>query len=170
MNGATSLYPAWKNAVVAIASDRFQYGDLITHDEMDSLIDVVKPAGQVNAKKWQEYQVKRMSSIESLKKDLLTQHNICLASDRGKGYLILQPKDQTKFAVSESDKEIRKSLSIAKRRLLNVDHQALDAEQRRENIDAIVRTAAIAHGVRQAVRGKITAPPRKIRKLIAAAG
>ena len=167
MNNHVSLFPAWKNAVAMIASVRFKYGDLITHDEMDQLIEVEKPTGHVNAKRWQDYQVKRMSSIESVKTALLKDHNICLASDHGKGYLILHPKDQTKYAVAQSDKEIRKSLKSAKRRLININHQALDAAQRKENTDAIVRTASIAHGFRQAVRGLLPDLPRKIRKLAA---
>lgn len=163
--GETFLYPAWKNAVARIAAGAYKPGELISHAELDELVGVEKPTGRVKPEEWEAYKLRRMAAVEAMKSELLQDHSICLAADHGKGLRVLHAREQTKFAVEQGDKAIRKALRDTKTRLVHVDHSALTADERKSNVDAIVRTAAIAQGFKQVQRGILPELPKRIRKL-----
>jgi len=83
---------------------------------------------------------------------LLKNHQIDLTSERGKGYLILAPKDQTKVAFEDGLAEIKKDLRRMVNRLANVDYAQLTAEQRKENADHLAKVAAMSGMIRSSRR------------------
>lgn len=165
-DGEVFLYPAWKNAVARIAGGAYKPGDLISHAELDELIGIDRPTGRVKPEEWDAYKLRRLAAIKAMESELLQEHNICLEPVHGRGLRVLHPREQTKFAVEQGDKAIRKALRDARTRLVHIDHSALTADERKANVDAIVRTAAIAQSFRQVQRGILPELPKKIRKMI----
>lgn len=162
--GAVTLYPAWKNAVERIVGGEFAHGDMITHDAMDELLELRKPSGRVSADEYKAYELSRLSSVEALRSALLKDHMMDLQNERGKGFRILMPHEQTNAAMTDGEAAIRKAIRTKKARLVHVNHSALTAEQRKENTDAIIRTAAQVQALRQIKRGLLPDVPKRIRK------
>lgn len=160
-----TLFPPWKNAVARVERGEYKYGDLIPESAIDELLGLEKPKGRVEVSAVKSYQLARLNALDSFKKALLNDLMMDVESVPGQGYRIVNPKEQTELAVKAGDKAIKKALRNTRDRLVNVNYALLDSDQRRQNTDAIVRTAAIAQQFNQIKRGHLPELPKRIRRL-----
>lgn len=144
--------PAWKNAVFELFSGKYAFGDVISHEELQRSLDLPKPVGKVEVEVYEAWKLKLVSQIEALTTFLLEEKRICLRNIIGEGYMIVEPRDQTRFAVKQGQKGMRSTLNKMSRRLSFVDRSALTNEQSKENADALARLAFLETQVRKAKR------------------
>ncbi len=148
-----SYLPAWKNAIVDLFSGKYGYGDIVSHEELDAAFRLVKPeTGSFD--EFESWKLKRL--IDALACYLLEERNICLRNLQGRGYEVVRPADQTKFAMDHGIKKLRGELRKMGRRLTYLDRTGLTHEQARENADALARLAWLQQQARKSARIKFT--------------
>lgn len=162
---AVTIFPAWKDAVARIVGGEYGYGDLISHEAIDELLQLDRPTGRMSHDELKAFELRRMSGVSSLQDALLREHMMDMQNDRGRGYRILKPAEQTEHAVKSTDGAIRKAIREKRTRLFHVDHSQLTTEQRKENTDAIIQAAAQTQALRLVARGVLPELPKRIRKL-----
>jgi len=133
------LLPAWRNAATELFSGQYGYGDVIPHEALRESLRLPEPVGKHSREEWEAWRLALVAQIDALSDWLLEEKNMCLRSIQGQGYQIVEPAEQTEFAVKQGRKKIRSELRKMGRRLSFVDTSALTADQRRENADALAR-------------------------------
>ena len=141
MSEVTRLHPLWKNAV-EIAAEDFSYGDLITFDWLHDHFGIEKPTtGTFDS--YQSYQFDFLASLDGFRRELLETHKMATENIRGRGYRVIEPKEQTGFAEKQLSNEMKRSIRKAFSVLTNIAIDAIDDSERKRNVDAIGRVAAI---------------------------
>lgn len=106
------------------------YGFLITHDEITRLIGLTRPVGKCDYTEFQTFELDRLGRIDTLTKELLINHKLCLSNVSGQGYRVLHPDTQVSKEPARFEKLAFKQLVKADRVLNNVQEEALSAEGR----------------------------------------
>lgn len=129
-----------EGAVQAFFDKGFKDGEVVSREWLLWALDIpaARSVAQVTEIQWM-----LMERIEQLKSVLLHEHQILLANVRGKGYLVVPPQDQAKYAVSVSLKEVRKALSKGRDMLENTRVSELSNHERQRHADAHVKLSAI---------------------------
>ncbi|MFS2047566.1 hypothetical protein ACEN8K_01150 [Variovorax sp. CT11-76] len=131
----------------------YGYGQMIPHDVLQEALGLPKPAGRITAEEYESWKLRLVSQVDALSEALLEDRSMCLQSVIGQGYKIVEPGQQTAFAVKQGQKGLRSTLSKMGRRLSFVDRSALTANQAKENADALARLSFLNQ---QVGRRKIT--------------
>jgi hypothetical protein len=153
----TTLHPPWKIVAHAVVVERrFTYGDLIPYAELYDMLGAPEPSADATAAVYKDWQLRKLSQVEELRKYLLIEHQMMLDTEIGTGLRILLPHEQTAVSEGKARGEISRTLRDLHARLSNVDRSQLTTEQQRENTDAQVRLAARL----QALRGVDRRAPR----------
>lgn len=126
----------WKRAMEAIIEQGYTYGDSITHDWIINEMGVNNPADQKDFSSYQDAQLKYLSAIERLKRELMVRHKMALRSVRGEGFEIIHPGKQTNWAMREAAKEVAKAIRTANLRISTINTAILSSEERRQNLEA----------------------------------
>ena len=151
-------YPPWKHALREFLESGFNEGDTVPYEWFYIAFNLQQPKPDTDtAATVQKIELQFLSNFNELAKALLEDHQICLSNVRSVGYRWVPPPEQTQLACEDGSHELRKALRKAYRRMVNVDHSRLSAEQRRENADAISRL----HHLRQETR-RARLPHRKV--------
>jgi len=137
----TELYPLWKQTAKDIARV-FDYGDLIPHEWINNKLGVVYP-NMFTLEEYKKISFARLTAIEKLKDELLENYQMDLYSDRGVGYRIVTPMQQTNLAVSDMETKLKKAIKKTVARLSNVNYSFIDNDEKNRNSEAIGRMAAI---------------------------
>lgn len=127
-----------ESAVELFFQDGFKDGDLISNDWIAYAIDV--PSQRTLT---QEELFERFSRIEALKSTLLQDHQVALQNVRGKGYRVVPPAEQARYAAEEAAKYMKKGLRKAEALLNNTRMDSLTDDQKRRHTDTVVRMAAL---------------------------
>ena len=121
-------FPGWKNALKHITArvENEGYGVFISHKELLSWLDIgPKPANVTTYEKWV---FEKLQQIETLKDELLTDHNIKLQVVKGEGYNVLHPNDQVTKGVDLHFRKAKKQINKAIQTLANVNQELLSME------------------------------------------
>lgn len=140
-----TLYPAWKQAVADFLAAGFKPGDLIPHAWLAEHFGMptLAESARLTVTEFQDRQFEWLSNVESLKQELLEGHQIYLSSVHGQGWRWVPPHEQTKTAMKKFEREAGKAFRQAGSRLTNLQVDALDDKQRRENVDAIAKLSML---------------------------
>ncbi len=149
-DGEVSYTPPWKNAAQELFSGKFGFGDMVTHEQINSAMSMPEPTG--TAEEYKAWALARMPQFDALAQWLLETHNMCLASVHGQGYRIVHPHEQTEYAQDTGMKLVRRELVKMARRLYYVDRSKLTHEQARDNADAMARAAFLKQQIGKAER------------------
>lgn len=144
-DGQITLHPRWKQAVDDFLSAGFFPGDLIPHSWLAEHfgMPLLDDAATLTPAQYRDRQFEWLQNIESVKSELLEQHQILLASVYGEGYRWVPSAEQTNLAVGHFEREALQAYKKAGRRLVHVRVDELTDEQRRENMDAIGRLSLL---------------------------
>lgn len=138
----------------AFAASGKTYGDMITHAEVDSWAGIRKPGvtqfggtdGQSVADALRDYEAlrdqyefDRLAATEALRDNLLVSRQMYLRNDRGLGYRIVHPSEQTDLAIGAGMKLIKKGLKHAERGVNNINRGLLTPEERAYNSSVSAR-------------------------------
>ncbi len=104
------------------------YGFLISHEEITRLVGLTKPVGKCEYTEFQSFELDRLSRIDTLIKELLTTHKLCLSNVTGQGYRVLHPDTQVSKEPARLEKLAFKQLVKADKVLANVQEEMLSTE------------------------------------------
>lgn len=138
-------FPAHKQAVDEFLKE-FVYGDLVGHEWLEARFGMPSMADckSMTVEQFRERQFEWLANVEAFKSELLKDYQVCLQSVRGKGYRWVPPHEQTGVAVGEMGRNIRKAFRDGGAKLRNLRIAELTADQRRENLDAVAKIAALS--------------------------
>lgn len=134
------LYPPWKRAVENFVSKEHGPGTIIRTEWLMDQFQIRKP---VTANDQKKASVRFVAQFLSFREELLESYNICLRTKPGTGYEVVHPKDQTQFAQNTLADRVHKAFKSAIRKMTYVDHVALNENEKRENTDALAKTATL---------------------------
>jgi hypothetical protein len=151
-----TLLPPWRNAAKDLFSGRYGYGDVVPHEELQEALGLPKPAGKVEVEDVERWRLALLSQMDALSTFLLEERSICLRVVPGVGYQIVEPENQTAFAMKEGMRKVQGELRKMGRRLSHVNRTKLTAEQARENADALARLAFLSQQTSKVRRLRFT--------------
>lgn len=141
---SVSLPPqAWslEEAVQRFHDSGFADGDLVTHEWLAWSLALPEPATVAELR---EQQFVVLDRVEQFKSELLTKHQVALQSVRGKGYRVVPPAEQARYAAEEASRHIEKGLRRGDQLLNHTRLDALSDDERRRHIDTESRMASLA--------------------------
>lgn len=146
----TEIHPAWRQTVEDI-STQFTYGDVITHDWLYEHLHIKKP-NVATEEQWKKIQFRLLNDVESIKEELLIEHQFYLDSLRGQGYRVVDPNDQTDVAWNKLRKGFRKLFSAAEKALSNVNYDLLTDDSRKSNNNKLACLSSIRLMAKRSLR------------------
>lgn len=141
MNQEPTLFPAWKQAVKLLLERGITFGQTITRDEIVQMCEIKRPADIGDVRR---FDLELLQCTHNIKDALLTSHCMLLVSDNAGGYLVIHPRDQTRYAIEAGTKAIKREMSRMARGVSFVRADMLTAEQRRTNVDAQAKISHLA--------------------------
>jgi hypothetical protein len=144
-DGALTLHPRWKQAIVDFLDAGFSPGDIISHEWLGEHfgMPLLDDAAMLTPEEYRERQFSWLAHIDAVKRELLEQHQILLVSVYGQGYRWTPAHLQTEVAVQHFEKEAKRAYRKAGDRLMHVRVAELTDQQRQENLDAIGRLSML---------------------------
>jgi len=127
-----------------LAAD-FVDGDLVSHDYWLHLLEINDAVMRNN-------QFVLLERMDAMKTVLLEVHNIALQNVRGRGYRLVPPAEQSRFAAEEASRYIEKGLRKGKRLLDHTRVDALEVEDRKRHTDTQIRMAALGGVIEESKR------------------
>lgn len=125
------------DAVGHFIGEGFNDGDLVSHDWLRWALDI-------NQRDMRDNEFVLLERMEALKTALLVDHQVALQNVRGKGYRVVPPAEQARFAAEEASRYMTKGLKKADSLLKHTRTGELDKDERRRHTDTEVRMSALA--------------------------
>lgn len=140
--GNLRKYPPYKNAIDAIRErvEKESYGFTLSHGELLELLELKEPG---TVEEYKRYSLKLLDAMESVKEELLEEHNICLFNIRGEGYQVLHPNDQATIAFRKAMKQGRKQVLKARKLITHIDTGLLNMEVAKDRLRSLARVAFV---------------------------
>lgn len=110
--------------VVEILVQSFTYGDVIPNEWLSDVFNLKLPT-YGSKKQFDKYAFEFMGMLDGVKKFLLEEHKMYLRNVRGKGYLIVLPKQQSDVAVDILKRSISTEITKAFKAITNVNEALL---------------------------------------------
>ncbi len=151
----------WRVAITAFDESDFTYGTIIPKSWFYEAFGIDEPKPQTSLKQAQADTLKHLASFENLKSYLLNERSMALRSVYGVGHEIVMPTEQTEWAETEMDREMKKAFARSSERLINIDHNQLTSQQTTENANALARLGA----ARALVLGRNRLPTTVLKQL-----
>ena len=143
-------HPLTTDAAHKISQD-YNYGEFIPDEAMLSLIDSQSdPDAVMTAADFQKKRLYEFSAIETIKAKLLEEYNYFLVRE-GRGFIVVEPSDQTKVAMSSLKNSLKSITRKAAKRLVYIDRERLSVDQQRENQEAIAKLSSLRKAARQSI-------------------
>jgi hypothetical protein len=141
---------AWlQHAIEEYDRTNHRDGDMLSHDWLAYALQLEKPRhlDEVQEKQWQA-----MSRIEEFRDYLLVDRQVALQNVRGKGYRIVPPSEQARYAAEQAMLQVSKGLRKGHKILTHTRIAELSDEQRRQHTDTEVKLAGIGSMMRRQKR------------------
>jgi len=144
-------YPPSKNAADVIAS-QYGYGKTISTEALEGLLELQDTGEAMTRQEHRQAQWDLLKAMDALRKELLEEYRMMLVHDaKMGGYKVAMPDEQTKRTVLDYQSSMRSATKKARSRLIYVNQEMLDEDQRRENQEAISKLELIAKSNRKAI-------------------
>lgn len=147
-DGEVSLFPPWKEAVKKFRAKRFEPGQIIPLDWFWDAFGESDPDKEVSLPP-AEYKRRKLffiAQLQLLQDELLEEDDMALTNVFGKGYQVVPPKEQTKFAIERAKRAIGREISKASKTLEHIRLDELTSAEKEENLQARSKIAAL-HGM-----------------------
>lgn len=141
MSDDLELFPAWRQAVKTLVESGITFGSTVTRAEIVELCRI-KPAQSITDV--QRFNLDVLSCVSEIKETLLTAHSMLLVSDRSGGYVVVHPRDQTRFAVDAGMKAISREMKRMAMATTFVRSDLLTADELSKNADAQAKISRLA--------------------------
>lgn len=147
-DGEVSLFPPWKEAIKKFREEQFEPGKIIPTEWFWQVFGEVDPdtEASISPKEYGRRKLFFVAQLQLLQDELLEEDEIALVNVYGKGYQIIPPKDQTKFAIERAKRAIGREIRRASKTLEHIKLEQLSAAEKEENLQARSKIAAL-HGM-----------------------
>jgi len=129
-------------AYAAFEQEDMGYGSFLSHDWIYSRFEMYPP-DRGSAEDFKSFGLNFLGEFDEFRQTLLFEKRMCLISVHGKGWTVLEPQDQTAVVFSDMMRNIGKILRKGRQRLRYVNHDMLSSDQRKQNADALAKTATL---------------------------
>lgn len=148
-------YPPWKRALQLFFEQEFKPGDTLTHEWLHEAFEIPMETRMMPVWEADRNRLLLINQLGAFKEALLREHQIDIyENERGVGYTITHPRDQTAAAQAMAFREWKKTLRKHGLRITNVNMTQLNHRERRENADAMARFAMWKTLMRQVIEYK----------------
>lgn len=141
MSEEVKLFPAWKQAIKSLIDGGITFGSRVTRAEIVRLCEI-RPAE--NIEDVQRFNLEVLACVSEIKETLLTAHSMLMVSDHQGGFIIVQPRDQTRIAVESGIKAISREMKRMAMGATFVRSDLLTDEERSRNADAQAKISRLA--------------------------
>ena len=145
-DGEVSLFPPWKEAVRKFRAERFAPGYIIPLEWFWDAFGEIDPDKEASMPP-QEYKRRKLffiAQLQLLQDELLEQDDIALSNVFGKGYQVVPPREQTKFAIERAKRAIGREITKASKTLEHIKMEELSTAEKEENMQARSKIAALS--------------------------
>ena len=133
--------PIWlERAIDLFDTDQHKDGDILSHDWIKYALDI--PTAKT-VEDFERIQWVLLSRVEAFKDWMLVNRSTALQSVRGKGYYVVPPNEQARFAAEEAMKHVKKGLQQADKVLTYARLADMDDDSRKRHTDTHVRLSGI---------------------------
>ena len=139
----TMLFPAWKQAVQDFIAEKFEPGDVVTHEWLFEKFGLEKIEPHTLKSKADQIQLAYMTQNQRFQELLLSEYKVLLVSQPGMGYKYVPAVEQAEVSEKAMHKELKKAMRRGLSRLVHTDPRFLDSNQKKEHSDALTRSAAL---------------------------
>jgi len=136
-----NLFPAWKQCVKTLLESGLTYGSTVRKDAIASMCNLVEPTTIAEKS---EYDLQLLSFISEIRKTLLTDHQMLLATNYDGSFRIIEPREQTAFAIECGAKSIAREMRRMSEGVQYVNTSLLNQDERRKNADAQAKISMLA--------------------------
>lgn len=137
----TTLCPAWREALRVLIEGGLGDGDVLHKSQLAKSFGLENP---ITARDQEVFQMAFMKQFCDFREELLSSHNMALKTMYGESsYQVVPAKEQTEFAICNGKVEIIKATRRMARTLLFVRHDLLTSDEKKQNADALARTAML---------------------------
>jgi hypothetical protein len=134
-------YPDYKQAA-SDANAEFTYGQIITHDWLYHHFKLPQPESGTFTQ-IQKWNFDFMTCMDGFREILLIENSKALRNLRGKGWLVVEPKDQTSVTMGDMRSVISKALQRAAIHLEYIATDMLSQGEIHENMEAKTKVGAL---------------------------
>lgn len=127
----------------------FGDGDLITHEWLAWSLAIPEPS---SIEELRDQQFVLLERVDAFRQTLLVNHKVALQTVRGKGYRVVPPSEQARFAAEEAARHIKKGLRRGDQLLSHTRLDELSDDERRRHLDAETRMASLSGMMRRGRR------------------
>lgn len=154
-----------KEAVDLFFTDGKKDGDLLSHEWISFALRIPSDF----AKEQPFLLLERWSAFKDV---LLKDHKIALQNVRGKGYLVVPPREQAEFAARTSSAQIQKALQVGSDLLEYTRTDELTTDEAKRHTDTAVRFAGLTGMIKRARRDVLEAftPGKKMEQKLLSRG
>jgi hypothetical protein len=144
MDSSVNELKLWERGLERFLAERKTYGDRIEDIWFYETFDIPYPGPQVPFGEAQKSKLACLHPRQRFIEELLKRHQMLAVTQRDGGYEIIQPREQTQYAVDEGQRELKNATDKMRARIKHIRLEVLDEIQRRENADARVRADSLA--------------------------
>jgi len=142
-------YPPAKSAADIIAND-YGYGKTISNERLEDILELSDTGETMTREEHKRLAWIQLASMDALRKELLEHYRMMLVNTVD-GYRVALPEEQTKRSIVDFQSSIRSATKKARSRLVYINREMLDENQRRENQEAISKLDLIDKSNRKAL-------------------
>jgi hypothetical protein len=146
----TAKYPQYLNVVDTVL-EKYTYGDMIDKAWLLAQFEIDTP-DVMTKKQFESYQFEFLTQMDGLRTTLLEEHNIALKNIKGKGYLLVHPKNQADVAMTDLKASISKELKKCVKTLTYVNLELLGNDDVKRLDESRGKLAAVAAFSRKSLR------------------
>jgi len=148
----TTRYPEFQQAAIE-AQDEFDYGRIIPHQWLYDHFKLPQPK-HGTFREIEKWHFDFMAAMDGFREMMLIEFQKSLRNVRGKGWLVVEPKDQTSVAMGDFKTAFSRHVKKAFAAITNIAAKFLDTQKQKENSDAIGKLGAIKAFSRATIEGR----------------
>ncbi len=133
----------WRIALKKFDDEDKTYGDVLPKRWLYDAFGIQMPVEQTSKKVADAAELAYLGAFQAFKEELLAERSMALKTVHRVGYKIVMPDEQTEFANTNFERQMKKAFSEAQDVLFNVNHSMLTADQSRQNTDAMTHLAGL---------------------------
>jgi hypothetical protein len=139
-------------AVRRFLTERHVPGVVVPWSWFYQALQLPNPEGLNDIASYKRWQLRFLTLRQALEKELLTRHMVAFDTVIGEGMKFVSPNEQTTWAQTELQAEIRRTMSKGSARLRHVNIAMLSPPERAQNVDAIASFASLRAMLRSQLR------------------
>ncbi len=136
-----NLFPVWKQCIKTLLGAGLTYGSTLRKDAIAEMCGLKPP---VTIADKTEYDLQLLSFVSEIRKTLLTDHQMLLATNFDGSFRVIEPREQTAFAIENGAKSIAREMRRMAEGVQYVNISLLNADERRKNSDAQAKISMLA--------------------------